>query len=134
MAEIERYRAAGHNILTPGFVADSDKAALLSGAMALLYPSLHEGFGFPLLEAQACGTPVLASITSSLPEVAGDSALLVDPLDVDEMATAISDLATDPLLRAELTALGKVNVKRFGWWETAVNVLDVLEKAGERNG
>jgi glycosyltransferase involved in cell wall biosynthesis len=130
MVEIGRQRAAGHNIITPGFVADRDKAALLSGAMALLYPSLHEGFGFPLLEAQACGTPVLASTTSSLPEVAGDSALLVDPLDVAGMATAIGRLATDPLLRAELTDLGAVNVKRFGWWETAVGVLDVLEKAG----
>jgi len=83
-----------------------NKAALLSGAMALLYPSLHEGFGFLLFEAQACGTPVLASTTSSLPEVAGDSALLVDSLDVEGMVTAISRLATDPLLRAELTDLG----------------------------
>ncbi len=132
MAEIESHRAAAHNIITPGFIADRDKAALLSGAMALLYPSLHEGFGFPLLEAQACGTPVLASTTSSLPEVAGDSALLVDPLDVEGMATAISNLATDPLLRAELSERGLLNVKRFGWWETAVNVLDVLEKVGER--
>ena len=128
MAEIETLRAAGHDIITPGFIADEDKAALLSGAMALLYPSLYEGFGFPLLEAQACETAVLTSSTSSLPEVAGDSALLVDPLDVDGMATAISRLATDADLRADLVARGAVNVKRFGWWETAVNVLNVLEK------
>ncbi len=131
MAEIENHRAAAHNIITPGFIADEDKAALLSGAMALLYPSLHEGFGFPLLEAQACGTPVLTANASSLPEVAGDSALFVDPLDVDEMATAITRLATDPLLRAELTGRGVQNVKRFEWWETAVGVLDVLEKVGD---
>ena len=131
MAEIETLRAAGHEIITPGFVADEDKAALLSGATALLYPSLYEGFGFPLLEAQACGTAVLTATTSSLPEVAGDSALLVDPLDVDGMAAAISRLATDADLRADLEARGAVNVKRFGWWETAVSVLDVLEKVGD---
>ncbi len=128
MAEIKSHRTAAHNIITPGFIADEDKAALISGAIALLYPSLHEGFGFPLLEAQACGTPVLASTTSSLPEVAADSALLVDPLDVEEMTTAVSRLAADPQLRAALAARGLENVKRFEWWETAVNLLDTLEK------
>ncbi len=128
MGEVEQCRADGHEIITPGFIADEDKAALLSGAMALLYPSLHEGFGFPVLEAQACGTPVLTANGSSLPEVAGESAFLVDPLDVAAMATAVSRLADDPHLRSELVERGLENVKRFAWWETAVGVLDVLEK------
>ncbi|MCP4425004.1 MAG: glycosyltransferase family 4 protein [Chloroflexi bacterium] len=116
------------NIILPGFIDDADKAALLSGATALLYPSLYEGFGFPVLEAQACGTAVLTATTSSLPEVAGDAALLVDPLDTNAIAAAIQRLAADPLLRHELVQKGFENVRRFTWEETAVRVLNELEK------
>ena len=115
------------SIITPGFIDDAGKAALLSGATALLYPSLYEGFGFPVLEAQACGTAVLTSTTSSLPEVAGDAALLVDPLDTDAIAAAIQQLAADPLLRHELIQKGFENMKRFAWRETAVRTLTIFE-------
>ncbi len=115
-------------IIAPGFVDDADKAALLSGATALLYPSMYEGFGFPVLEAQACGTAVLTANSSSLPEVAGDAALLVDPLDTNAIAAAIHKLAADPLLRHELVQKGFENVRRFTWGETAVCILNVLEK------
>ncbi len=114
------------NIVLPGFINDADKAALLSGATALLYPSLYEGFGFPVLEAQACGTAVLTAATSSLPEVAGDAALLVDPLDTKAITKGIQRLAADPLLRHELELKGFENVKRFTWEETAVRVLDTI--------
>jgi len=114
-------------LLLPGFVADADKAALLSGATAFLYPSLYEGFGFPLLEAQACGTPVLTANSSSLPEIAGDAALLVDPLDEAAMAAAMRQLVEDQSLRQTFIARGLENMRRFTWEETAVRTLHILE-------
>jgi glycosyltransferase involved in cell wall biosynthesis len=114
-------------IILPGYIPDADKAALLSGATAILYPSLYEGFGFPVLEAQACGTAVLTSTTSSLPEVAGDAALLVDPLDTAALAAGICRLAQDETLRRALVEKGLVNVRRFNWGDTAVQVLNLLE-------
>ena len=121
--------AVAKKIILPGFVPNEDKGALLSGAKALLYPSLYEGFGFPLLEAQVCGTPVLAANSSSLPEIAGDSAWLVDPLDVNDIAGAISRLAQDPALCQELVQKGRANAQRFTWEKTAAQVMDILEGA-----
>ncbi len=112
-----------------GFIDEQDKAALLSGATAVLYPSLYEGFGFPVLEAQACGTAVLTANSSSLPEVAGDAALLVDPLDTVAMTQGIQKLANDEAYRQKLVQRGFENVKRFSWEETAVQVLQALESA-----
>ena len=80
------WTAGVDGVILPGYVDDADKGALYAGALALVFPSLYEGFGFPVLEAMHCGTPVICSNTSSLPELAGDAALLVDPLDVDAMA------------------------------------------------
>ena len=117
------------NVMLTGYVSDNYKAALISGATAVLYPSLYEGFGFPALEAQACGTPLLCANTSSLPEVVGDGALQVDPLDIDAISIAIQRLASDPLLREELIEKGFENVANFTWESTAVDVLDTLEKA-----
>jgi glycosyltransferase involved in cell wall biosynthesis len=114
-------------IVVTGFVAESDKAALLSGAIALLFPSLYEGFGFPVLEAQACGTAVLCSHSSSLPEVAGEGALLVNPQNVAELSAAIQRIAEDRALRERLVAKGFTNVQRFTWEEAAEQVLAVLE-------
>ncbi|MCA9994355.1 MAG: glycosyltransferase family 4 protein [Anaerolineales bacterium] len=119
-----------NRIPLPGFIPDSDKAALLSGATALLYPSLYEGFGFPLLEAQACETAVLSANTSSLPELAADSALLVDPLDTAAIRDGIIRLAEDATLRQTLVAKGQENARRFRWEKTAVSVLNLLEEAG----
>lgn len=112
----------------PGFIVDEDKAALLSGATALLYPSLYEGFGFPVLEAQACGTPVLTAKNSSLPEVAGGAALLVAAKDSEEIATGIQRIVQDEALRAELVMLGKENVARFSWEKAARETLAVFEE------
>lgn len=118
-------------IRLPGYVAETHKAALLSGAAALTFPSLYEGFGFPVLEAQACGLPVMCSNTSSLPEVAGNGALLVDPLDTDGMAAALVSVAGDQDLRTRLVANGFANLSRFNWQETAAAVLQALESAIE---
>ncbi len=109
------------------FIPDEEKASLLSGATALLYPSLHEGFGFPILEAQACAVPVLTSTTSSCGEIAGNTAVLVDPLDSNAIAKGIQQLVTDSKLRHTLVQKGLANVQKYSWSETAVNILNILE-------
>ncbi len=119
-------------VIFPGYVADEDLGALLSGAEAFVFPSLYEGFGIPVLEAGGCGVPVITSNTSSLPEVAGDAALLVDPLDVDAIADAMYRLVTDASLRAELARRGLENVKRFSWEKCARETLAVLESVAEK--
>ena len=128
-AQVERMGLAGR-VLFPGYVDDADLPALLSGALAFVFPSLYEGFGIPVLEAGACGVPVITSNTSSLPEVAGDAALLVDPHDVDAIAEAMTRLVTDEALRAELSRRGLANVQRFSWEKCARETLAVLLEAG----
>lgn len=112
-----------------GYVEREHVAALLSGAVAFVFPSLYEGFGMPVVEAMACGCPVMASTTSSLPEVVGDAALLVDPLDVHGMAEGMGRLAREPDLRASLRARGFERVKRFSWERAARETLAVLREA-----
>jgi len=113
----------------PGYVADADLPALLSGALCFAFPSLHEGFGFPVLEAQACGAPVLAANTSSLPEVAGDAALLVEPTSVDALAAALLRLLADAELAAELRGRGLAQAARFPWSRTAAQTAAVYRRA-----
>jgi glycosyltransferase involved in cell wall biosynthesis len=131
LAEIERLpEALRQRVVVPGYVTEADKAAVLSGATALVFPSLYEGFGFPVLEAQACAVPVMCANTSSLPEVAGEGALLVDPLDTLGMAAALVEITADARLRERLIAAGQRNYLRFSWHEAAVKVLSVLVRAG----
>lgn len=111
-----------------GFVADDDLPALYSDALCLAYPSLYEGFGFPVLEAFACETPVVTSKLSSMPEVAGDAALLVDPYDVAALSVALGQLLSEPDLRAELVARGKRQVAQFTWQRTARDLRAVYER------
>jgi len=118
-------------VLFPGRVAEEDKAALLSGAKALVFPSLYEGFGLPVIEAMQCGTPVICSNTSSLPEVAGDAALLVDPLDVDALAQAMARLLDDADLRGTLIERGYAQAQKFSWAACAARVLAVFESAAQ---
>jgi glycosyltransferase involved in cell wall biosynthesis len=115
-------------VLFPGYVPDEEKAALLSGAVAFVFPSLYEGFGLPVLEAQACGCPVITSTTSSLPEVAGDAALLVDPTDTAAIAAAMRRVEEEPALREDLIKRGLTNVRRFSWIACAQVVLSVIEQ------
>jgi glycosyltransferase involved in cell wall biosynthesis len=117
-------------VVFTGYVPDADLPALLSGALAFVFPSLYEGFGFPLLEAMACGTPVVCSDVSSLPEVAGDAALLVDPLDVEALAGALRRLAVDGDLRRDLVERGFQQAQRFSWRRCAEQTLEVLEQVG----
>jgi glycosyltransferase involved in cell wall biosynthesis len=103
----------------PGFVADGDLPALLSAAQAFIWPSLMEGFGLPLLEAMACGAPVLTSNDSSIPEVVGHAAMLVDPTSEGQMAEAMTALAHDDRLRTALSENGKRQAALFAWDRTA---------------
>jgi glycosyltransferase involved in cell wall biosynthesis len=128
MAELRRSYAhllAGERLRVLGFVPHDDLPALYSGAEALIYPSLLEGFGLPILEAMRCGTPVLTSTTSSLPEVAGAAALLVDPSRVEEIVSGMQQLARDSALRAELVRRGLEQAGQFTFKRTAEETLRV---------
>lgn len=118
----------GHLVHFPGYVANEDVPALLTGARAFVFPSLFEGFGMPVLEAMACGTPVLTSTTSSLPEVAGDAALLVSPYNISEIANALERIMTDTILCDTLRSRGFARVKQFTWEQCARKTLNVLLK------
>jgi glycosyltransferase involved in cell wall biosynthesis len=112
-----------------GHVAEGDLAPLYAGARALVFPSLDEGFGLPVLEAFACGTPVLASTAGALPETAGGGALLVDPLSVDAIADGLSRILGDEALRAGLVAKGRARAAELSWDETARRTLAVYKEA-----
>lgn len=119
--------AATPNVRLTGTFTRADRSVLLAGAEALLFPSLAEGFGLPVLEGMAAGVPVLTSNTSSLPEVAGEAALLVDPYDEEAMAAGIERLLEDNDLRRQLIAAGRVRAKKFTWQHTAVATLKAWE-------
>lgn len=106
-----------------GFVPDEEMPALYSAAEVFAFPTLYEGFGIPVLEAQACGTPVLTSNCTALPEVGGDAAIYADPCDVDDIAEKMEQLIINPVLRVELQKKGFENVKRFSW-EVSARKLD----------
>lgn len=116
-------------VVQTGYVSEGDKVALLSGAEALVYPSLYEGFGLPVLEAMACGTPVVTSDRSSLPEVAGEAALLVDPDDPEAIAVAVDRVLSEGRLREHLREAGLERAAGFTWEGTAQATADVLRGA-----
>jgi glycosyltransferase involved in cell wall biosynthesis len=116
-----------------GFAADDDLPALYSAARVVAYPSTYEGFGLPILEAFACGTPVVTSNVSCLPEVAGGAALLADPTDVDALAAALHQAASDEALRARLIALGHARAVEFNWDKAAQQLLRIYMKIGGAN-
>ncbi len=115
----------------PGVLPEQLLQATYRDSLALAYPSLYEGFGLPLLEAMSVGTPVIAARVSSLPEVAGDAALLVDPFDVDALAGALERIAGDEALRADLATRGARRVRCFSWERAAQETLAVYREALE---
>jgi glycosyltransferase involved in cell wall biosynthesis len=122
---------ASRNIHHIGFIEDADLPALYSAAYAFVYPSIYEGFGLPVLEAMACGTPVICSNSSSLPEVAGEAGLTFSPLDVDGLAAAL-EAVQDPRLCDRLVRLGCERVKSFQWKVTAEKTAAVYQQVAGR--
>lgn len=116
------------DILLLDYVADSDLPRLVGSALALVYPSLFEGFGVPILEAMQCDVPVITSNVSSMPEVAGEAALLVNPKDISEIAEAMQQIAEDEALRAQLVEAGREQRKRFSWDETTKTIYEALKQ------
>jgi glycosyltransferase involved in cell wall biosynthesis len=112
-----------------GIVDEDDLPGLFAGADAFLYPTLYEGFGLPVVEAMACGTPVLTSSTSALQEIAGGFAYMVDPMDVDAIAGGIVLLTTDEKVREDLRELGKKRALDFNWDKAAERTLEVYAAA-----
>lgn len=120
--------AAAHDIRFIGYVVEADLPELFSGAMCFAYPSYFEGFGLPVLEAMQCGTPVIAGNRTSLPEVAGDAALLIDPFDETVIADALRNLIENPDRRDDLRVKGIERAKRFSWQQTARLTLQAYER------
>jgi glycosyltransferase involved in cell wall biosynthesis len=131
----ERYQTAvqalgiADRVVLLGYLSDEDLDDLYAHAHGLLYLSLYEGFGLPVLEAMAKGAPVVASNTTSIPEVAGDAAALVDPTDRQEIAAAVCDLVADSQRRAQMSANGRRRASEFSWSVTASSTIEVLEGA-----
>lgn len=119
------------DIIFTDHISDEDLLALYNGADIFLYPSLFEGFGLPVLEAMACGTPVIASNTSCIPEVAGDAAMLINPYDGNDLQNAIVKIQSDNILRAQLIEKGLDRVKQFSWKKMAEQTLALYEKIGK---
>ncbi|MBM4429053.1 MAG: glycosyltransferase family 4 protein [Chloroflexi bacterium] len=113
-----------------GYVPQEDLPALLSAAQLFVLPSLYEGFGLPVLEAMACGVPVICSNVSSLPEVAGNAAILVNPLDTTELVQRLGLLLDDGHLRQDMSQRGLRQVQRFSWEKCAREILQLLEAVG----
>ena len=119
----------GDAVLFPGYVPNEELPLWYNAASAFAYPSLYEGFGMPVTEAQACGTPVLTSNVSSLPEAAGEAALLVDPYDVDALASGLKRMLGDQALRKHLRDEGLARARAFTWARTARETAQVYRKA-----
>ena len=124
--ESQAHASADERVAMLGFVDDADLPSLYAGASVFAFPSLGEGFGLPVLEAMAAGTPVLTSDRSSLPEVAGDAALLVDPTAISSIRAGLARLLADSGLRSDLAARGRGRAATFTWERTARATLDYL--------
>jgi glycosyltransferase involved in cell wall biosynthesis len=126
--EIRARLAGSAEMEVVGYVADEALAGLYRWADMLVYPSIYEGFGLPVIEAMACGTPVVTSTGGSLPEVAGDAAIIVDPLDVTAIADGIRQVAEDRVLADSMRARGLLRAAEFTWEATARRQLEVYRE------
>ena len=124
MVKESRY---SRDIIFTDFVAEGDLVLLYNGATVFLYPSLYEGFGIPPLEAMACGVPVISSDRTSIPEIVGDAALLINPTDGEELKKELTNVLNNESLRNELTTRGYKQPKKFSWRKTAEETLGVYE-------
>jgi glycosyltransferase involved in cell wall biosynthesis len=122
---IERFSEYQDKIVFTGYVQEEDLASIYSGALLFIYPSLYEGFGLPPLEAMQCGVPVIASNSTSIPEVVGTAALLVDPLNIDEMCSSMKTLLDDESLRKQLREKGLQQARQFSWSKCAADTVRI---------
>src|SRR6202007_392150 len=113
-----------------GYLPEGTLAAMYRLASVFVFPSLYEGFGLPPLEAMASGTPVVTSNVSSLPEVAGDAAVLVDPYDTLDIKEGIKRVLTDPVLRAKLREKGLARARHFSWEQSVKRTLEIYKEVG----
>jgi glycosyltransferase involved in cell wall biosynthesis len=132
--EIAGAKGLEERIVVTGYVEDADLAALYSGALAFVYPSHYEGFGLPPLEAMQCGTPVISSNTSSLPEVVGDAGIQLAPLDHDALCQAMLELFEDGALREELAGRSRRRAALFSWEACADLTIDHYRRALSQSG
>jgi glycosyltransferase involved in cell wall biosynthesis len=116
-----------NDVIELGYITDQEKASWIKNADVFFFPSLFEGFGLPIIEAMACGIPVVASNTTSIPEVAGDCGLLINPNKPFEMAAAMSKIINDPKLYKTLSNKGKNRASQFSWEKSANQTLEILE-------
>jgi len=116
------------DIVFTGFIPEKEMPMVINAASLFVFPSLYEGFGIPLLEAMACGTPILASNVSSIPEVVGGAALLFDPYNVNEIASAICRMITDEQLRKQLAQRGFGRIKKYSWKNSAKEILRAFKE------
>jgi glycosyltransferase involved in cell wall biosynthesis len=123
-----RTASVAERVVFTGPISAVDLPALYSAADLFVYPSLYEGFGLPVLEAMACGTPVLTSIAGSLPEIAADAARCIDPRDSDAWAAAIAELLDDPAQRSVLAERGRARAAQFTWARCARETFAVYEE------
>lgn len=117
------------HVIFTGYIPDHDLSAIYSGALAFIYPSLYEGFGLPPLEAMQCGTPVITSNTSSLPEVVGDAGIMINPTNRDDLCQAMLDLINNKSLRNDLTQKGIARAKQFSWSKCAKKTIKIYKTA-----
>jgi glycosyltransferase involved in cell wall biosynthesis len=117
------------NIIFTGFADREDLSSLYSGAKCFVFPSLYEGFGLPILEAMKCGCPVVTSNLSSMPEVAGEAGILIDPLDTKKIAGGINQVISDKATTESLRKKGFEQVKKFSWEKTAEQTLKIYQQA-----
>jgi glycosyltransferase involved in cell wall biosynthesis len=127
-ATMARLREPPSGVRYLGYVPEADLPAITAGATAFIYPSLYEGFGFPVAQAMAAGVPVITSNVSSLPEITGGGAALIDPRSLAEIRAALERLLTSPSERARLAAAGRIQAQRFRWDAAARQSLAVFEK------
>jgi glycosyltransferase involved in cell wall biosynthesis len=125
----ERFGLSADAVVIPGLIAHDDMPAVYSLAGALLFPSYYESFGIPLVEAMACGCPVITSSAPACPEVVGDAALVVGPDDVEGLSDAMLRLVREPALSAKLRTLGIARAAEFSWAKSARVLLDELMRA-----